>query len=41
MIEGIKLFIYPVKDIEQAKALFGKLLGVEPYFDQPYYVGFR
>ncbi|MCA1553160.1 MAG: glyoxalase [Chloroflexi bacterium] len=25
----------------RAKALFRTLLGVEPYADQPYYVGFR
>lgn len=41
MIQGIKLFIYPVADISQAKALYGKVLGIEPYADQPYYVGFR
>ena len=33
--------IYPVKDIAQAKTLFSKLLGVEPYMDEAYYVGFR
>jgi predicted enzyme related to lactoylglutathione lyase len=33
--------IYPVKDLDAAKALFSALLGVEPYQDQPYYVGFR
>jgi predicted enzyme related to lactoylglutathione lyase len=40
MNQGIKTIIYPVKDIAQAKALYGKLLGVEPYMDEPYYVGF-
>ena len=25
----------------KAKALFSKLLGVEPYADQPFYVGFK
>lgn len=40
-IQGIRTIIYPVKDIAQAKALFSKLLGVEPYMDEPYYVGFR
>jgi len=39
--EGMKTVIYPVGDLAKAKALFGKLLGVEPYADQPYYVGFR
>jgi predicted enzyme related to lactoylglutathione lyase len=41
MVQGIKLFVYPVKDIAQAKTLYGKLLGVEPYADEAYYVGFR
>jgi predicted enzyme related to lactoylglutathione lyase len=35
------LFLYPVKDIERAKTFYSKLLGVEPYADSPYYVGFR
>ena len=41
MNKGIKTIIYPVKDMIQAKTLFRKLLGVEPYADQPYYVGFK
>ncbi len=41
MIQGIRTFIYPVKDIAKAKTLYSKLLGVEPYADEAYYVGFR
>ncbi len=41
MNQGIRTVIYPVKDIARAKTLFSKLLGVEPYADAPYYVGFR
>jgi predicted enzyme related to lactoylglutathione lyase len=41
MNKGIKTVIYPVKDITQAKSIFRKLLEVEPYADQPYYVGFK
>ena len=41
MAEGIRVIAFPVKDLNQAKALYGKLLGVEPYADSPYYVGFR
>ena len=41
MIQGIKQFNYPVKDIAQAKTLYSRLLGVEPYVDGAYYVGFR
>ena len=41
MSEGIKHVNYPVKDLEAAKKLYGPLLGVEPYVDSPYYVGYR
>ena len=41
MNQGIRLFIYPVKDIARAKTLYSKLLRVEPYVDEAYYVGFR
>ena len=37
----IKLFVYPVKDLSQAKRFYSKLLGVEPYVDGAYYVGFK
>ena len=41
MNRGIKTIIYPASDVNQAKTLFRKLLEVEPYADQPYYVGFK
>src|SRR5450631_2500117 len=41
MSQGIELFVYPVKDIAQAKALYRTLLGTDPYVDSPYYVGFK
>jgi predicted enzyme related to lactoylglutathione lyase len=41
MNQGVRTIIYPVKDLARAKALFRTLLGIEPYTDQPYYVGFR
>ena len=41
MIQGIRLFIYPVKDLAQAKTLYSKLLGIEPYVAGAYYVGFK
>src|SRR4030095_15417394 len=41
MNKGVKTIIYPVKDIAQSKTLFRQLLEVEPYADQPYYVGFK
>lgn len=41
MNQGVKTVIYPVKDIDKAKAIFRELLGKEPYADAPYYVGFK
>jgi len=41
MNQGVRTIIYPVKDLARAKKLFRNLLGVEPYADQPYYVGFK
>jgi predicted enzyme related to lactoylglutathione lyase len=41
MNQGIRTYIYPVKDIARAKSLYSKLLGIEPYVDEAYYVGFR
>src|SRR5512138_1684146 len=41
MNQGIGTVIYSVKDIDKAKALFRDLLGIEPYADAPYYVGFK
>ena len=41
MNSGIRLVVYPVKDLAKAKALYKKLLGVEPYADGTYYIGFR
>ena len=41
MNHGIKTIVYPVTDLAQARATFHTLLGVEPYADSPYYVGFK
>jgi predicted enzyme related to lactoylglutathione lyase len=41
MSKGIRTIIYPVTDLKRAKAQTQRLLGVEPYADSPYYVGFR
>src|SRR5437773_2692968 len=41
MTEGIKTIVYPVTDLARAKPLYSKFLGVQPYVDQAYYVGFR
>ncbi|MEV4532280.1 VOC family protein [Asanoa sp. NPDC049518] len=41
MSQGIKTIIIPVRDLATAKAQYGTVLGVEPYADEPYYVGFQ
>lgn len=41
MASGVKTFIYPVTDLDRAKAVFGALLGAEPAIDSPYYVQFE
>ncbi|MER6671790.1 VOC family protein [Streptomyces sp. NPDC000983] len=41
MTAGVQTIIYPVKDLARAKAVFGALLGTEPYADEPYYVGYK
>lgn len=41
MNPGVKVLIYPVRDLERETDLFRKLLGAEPYVSEPYYVGFR
>ncbi len=35
------LIVFGVGDLDAAKALYTTVLGVEPYADTPYYVGFR
>lgn len=40
MSEGLSAIIYPVKDLAAAKAVYGRVVGVEPAMDQPYYVGY-
>ncbi len=41
MARSIKLLVYPVKDIGKAKIFFSKFLGVEPYVESPFYIGYR
>jgi catechol 2,3-dioxygenase-like lactoylglutathione lyase family enzyme len=40
MFLGLRTVIYQVSDLDSAKAWYAKVLGVAPYFDEPYYVGF-
>ena len=38
---GLRTAIYYVPDLERAKAWYRSVLGIDPYFDQPFYVGFN
>jgi predicted enzyme related to lactoylglutathione lyase len=37
---GLRTAIYHAPDLAKAKTWYSKILGIEPYFDQPFYVGF-
>ena len=41
MFKGLRTVIYHVNDLDRAKAWYSSVLGLEPYFDQPFYVGFN
>ena len=41
MFQGLRTVIYHVNDLEKAKAWYSEAVGVKPYFDQPFYVGFN
>ena len=38
---GLRTAIYHAPDLAGAKSWYSKILGIEPYFDQPFYVGFN
>lgn len=40
MIQGLRTALYVTPDLELGKQWYGKVFGVQPYFDEPYYVGF-
>jgi predicted enzyme related to lactoylglutathione lyase len=40
MIQGLRTVIYHVGDLSEAKTWYTRLLEQEPYFDQPFYVGY-
>ena len=41
MFQGLRTVAYQVEDIEQAKNWYMAATGIEPYFDEPFYVGFN
>lgn len=40
-ILGLRTTIYKVGDINKAKEWYAKAFGAQPYFDEPFYVGFE
>ena len=40
MIEGLRTAIYPTPELARGKEWYRQVLGSDPYFDQPFYVGF-
>jgi predicted enzyme related to lactoylglutathione lyase len=40
-ILGLATVIYPVNDLARAKTWYAKVFEQQPYFDQPFYVGFN
>ena len=41
MYLGIRSVIYPAPDLAAARDWFVRVLGIQPYFDEPFYVGFN
>jgi predicted enzyme related to lactoylglutathione lyase len=40
MIQGLRTVVYRVADLAKGKAWYSRVLEQEPYFDQPFYVGY-
>ena len=38
---GLRTVIYPARDLAASRAWWTDFLGREPYFDEPFYVGFN
>jgi predicted enzyme related to lactoylglutathione lyase len=41
MFLGLRTTVYYVDDLGKAREWYSSVLGIEPYFDQPFYVGFN
>ena len=39
--QGLRTIIYHAPDLNKAKAWYSSVLGIQPYFDQPFYVGYN
>ena len=41
MFQGLRTVIYGTSELEKAKSWYSQVLGIAPYFDEPFYVGFN
>jgi predicted enzyme related to lactoylglutathione lyase len=41
MFQGLRTVVYAVADLEKAKEWYAQALSQQPYFAEPYYVGFK
>jgi predicted enzyme related to lactoylglutathione lyase len=41
VFHGLRTAIYYVGNLDRAKEWYGLVLGIRPYFDEPFYVGFN
>ena len=39
--QGLRTVIYAAPDLARARAWYTNVLGIPPYFDQPFYVGYN
>ena len=39
-LQGLRTVIYPSPDLDAARAWWSGVLGLDPYFDEPFYVGY-
>lgn len=41
LLQGLRTVIYPAVDLQETKEWWKNFLGFDPYFDEPFYVGFN
>jgi predicted enzyme related to lactoylglutathione lyase len=41
MLQKLRTVVYHVSDLQKAKEWYIQLTGIQPYFDEPFYVGFN
>lgn len=41
MFLGLRTAVYQVQDLDKARSWYSNILGTQPYFDQPFYIGYN